>query len=82
MLTRPARADAKLARAEANLALQRATEAEASQRSLRAYLDKTEASTRTEVDRACALLVDYQHLGARTTPFDASGKEVGLRFLG
>jgi hypothetical protein len=24
----------------------------------------------------------YRQLGARTTPFDASGKEVGLRFLG
>jgi multidrug efflux pump subunit AcrA (membrane-fusion protein) len=78
-----ARADAKLARAEANLALQRATEAEARHRSLRGYLDKAEASTRTEVDRARALLVDaYRQLGARTTPFDVSGKEVGLRFLG
>jgi hypothetical protein len=35
------------------------------------------------VDRARALLVDaYRQLGARTAPFDASGKEVGLRFLG
>jgi hypothetical protein len=24
----------------------------------------------------------YRQLGARTAPFDASGKEVGLRFLG
>ena len=78
-----ARAEAKLARAEANLALQRAAEAEASHRSLCGYLDKAEASTRTEVDRAHALLVDaYRQLGARTAPFDASGKEVGLRFLG
>jgi hypothetical protein len=38
---------------------------------------------RTEVNRAHALLVDaYRKLGARTAPFDASGKEVGLRFLG
>jgi multidrug efflux pump subunit AcrA (membrane-fusion protein) len=78
-----ARAEAKLARAEANLALQRAAEAEASHRSLCGYLDKAEASTRTEVDRAHALLVDaYRQLAARTAPFDASGKEVGLRFLG
>jgi hypothetical protein len=45
-----ARADAKLARAEASLALQRAAEAEANHRSLRGYLDKAEASTRTGVD--------------------------------
>jgi hypothetical protein len=83
MLTRPARADAKLARAEASLALQRAAEVEASHRSLHGYLDREEASTRTGVDRAHALLVDaYRQLGARTTPFDASGKEVGLCFLG
>jgi hypothetical protein len=78
-----ARAKAKLARTEANLALQRATEAEASHRSLRGYLDKAEASTRTEVDPAHALLVDaYRQLGARTAPFGASGEEVGLCFLG
>jgi chromosome segregation ATPase len=76
-------ADAKLARAEASLALQRAAEAEANHRSLHSYLDKAEASTRTEVNRARALLVDvYRQLGARTTSFEASGKEVGLRFLG
>ena len=47
-------ADAKLARTEASLALQRAAEAEANHRSLRGYLDKAEASTRTEVDRVRA----------------------------
>jgi hypothetical protein len=77
------RADAKLTRAEASLALQRAAEVEANHRSLLGYLDKAEASTRKVVDRARALLVDvYRQLGARTTPFDASGKEVGLCFLG
>jgi hypothetical protein len=76
------RADAKLACAEASIAVQRAAEAEANHRSLRGYLDKAKASTRTGVDRARALLVDaYRQLGARTAPFDASGKEVGLRFL-
>jgi hypothetical protein len=73
-------ADAKLACIEANLTLQRA--AEATHRSLHGYLDKTEASTSVGVDRARALLADvYQQLGARTTPFDAPGKKVGLRFL-
>ena len=67
---------------EANLAIQRAAEAEANHSSLRGCLDKVEASTRTEVDRAHALLVDaYRQLGARTAPFDASGEEVGLHFL-
>jgi hypothetical protein len=78
-----ARAEAKLALTKASLAVQRAAEAEANHRSLRGYLDKAEASTRTWVDRARALLVDaYRQLGAHTTPFDATGKEVGLRFLG
>jgi hypothetical protein len=51
-------AEAQVARAEASLALQRAAEAEANHRSLRGYLDKAEASTRTGVERARALLVD------------------------
>jgi hypothetical protein len=77
------RAEAKLACTEASLALQRAAEAEANHRSLHGHLDKTEASTHTGVDRARALLVDaYRQLGARTTPFDSSRKEVGLHFLG
>jgi hypothetical protein len=50
--------EARAARAEASLALQRVAEAEASHRSLRGYLDKAEASTRTGVERARALLVD------------------------
>jgi hypothetical protein len=52
-------------------------------KSLHGYVEKTEASTCAGVDRAHALLVDaYRQLGARTTPFDKSGEEVGLRFLG
>jgi hypothetical protein len=67
----------------ASLALKRATDAESGLRSRRGYVDKAEASTRTGVDRAHALLVDaYRQLGARTTPFDKSDEEVGLRFLG
>jgi hypothetical protein len=50
---------------------------------LRDRLDKAEASTRAEVDRTHAQLVDvYRELGARTAPFEASSQEVGLRFLG
>jgi hypothetical protein len=46
-------------------------------------VDKAEASTRTRIDRAHALLVDvYRQLGARTARFDTSGEEVGLCFLG
>jgi hypothetical protein len=78
-----ARAEAQAARAEANLALKRATDAESGKRSLRGYVDRAKATTRTGVDRAHALLVDvYRQLGARTAPFDTSGKEVGLCFLG
>jgi hypothetical protein len=75
--------EAWAARAEASLALQRAVEAKANHRSLHDHLDKAEASTRTRVNRARALLVDaYRQLGARMAPFDASGKKVGLCFLG
>jgi hypothetical protein len=78
-----ARTEAQAAHAEANLALKHATDAESGHRSLRGYLDKAEASTRTRVDRAHALLMDaYRQLGARTAPFDTSGGEVDLRFLG
>jgi hypothetical protein len=78
-----ARAEAKLARAEANLARQHTEEAEASHSSLRGCLDKEEASTLAEVDQTHAQLADaYRHLGARIAPFHASGKEVGLCFLG
>jgi hypothetical protein len=56
---------------------------ETSLSSLRDRLDKSEASTRAEVNRTHAQLVDaYRELGARTAPFEASGKEVGLYFLG
>jgi hypothetical protein len=78
-----ARVEAKLARVETNLARQRVEEAEASHSGMRSCLDKAEASTRVEVDRTHAQLVDaYRQLGARTAPFDASSKDVGLRFLG
>jgi chromosome segregation ATPase len=60
-----ARAEAQATSAEASLALKRATDAESGQRSLRGYVDRTEASTRAEVDRVHVLLVDaYRQLGA------------------
>jgi chromosome segregation ATPase len=78
-----AHAEAQAARAEAHLALQCTTDGESGHRSLRGYLDRAEASTRTEVDWVHKLLVDvYRELVARTAPFDTSGEEVGLRFLG
>jgi hypothetical protein len=50
---------------------------------LRDRLDKMEASTRAEVERTHSQLMDaYRELGARTTPFEAPGQDVGLRFLG
>jgi chromosome segregation ATPase len=63
--------EAKLAQAEASLARQRTEEVETSYSSLRDRLDKAEASTRADVDRTHAQLVDaYRELGARTAPFD------------
>ena len=42
-----------------------------------------EASTNMEVERTHSQLVDaYRELGARPGPFEASGPDVGLRFLG
>jgi hypothetical protein len=49
---------------------------------LRSRVDKAETSTRVEVERTHAQLVDaYQELGARTAPFEAPSQEVGLCFL-
>jgi chromosome segregation ATPase len=53
-----AQAEVKLTRAEASLARQRAEELEARLNSLRNRVDKTEASTRAEVERTHAQLVD------------------------
>jgi hypothetical protein len=53
-----AHAEAQAARAKANLALQRAIDVESAHRSLRGYLGRAEASTRTGVGRAHKLLVD------------------------
>ena len=77
-----AQAEAKLARAESSLTRQRAEELEARLNSLCNRVDKTEASTRVEVERTHAQLVDaYRELGAWTAAFKAPGQEVGLRFL-
>jgi hypothetical protein len=74
--------EAKLAWAEASLTRQRTEELEARLSGLRNRVDKTEASTRVEVERTHAQLVDaYRELGAQTAAFEAPGQEVGLRFL-
>jgi hypothetical protein len=64
-----ARPKAQAARAEASLAFKRATTAESGLKSLRGYVDKTEASTRAGVDRAHALLVDVYHQLGANRPF-------------
>jgi chromosome segregation ATPase len=63
--TEKAHTEAQAARAEASLALKHATDVESGLRSLRGYVDRTEASNHAGVDRAHALLVDaYCQLGA------------------
>jgi hypothetical protein len=77
-----AQAEAKLARAEGSLASQRAEEWEVRFNALRGRADKAEASTRSEVERTRAQLVDsYRELGARTADFEVPNREAGLRFL-
>jgi phage shock protein A len=77
-----AQAEAKMARAEGSLASQRAEEWKAWFNALRGRVEKAEASTRSEVERTRAQLVDsYRELGARTTDFEVPDREAGLRFL-
>jgi hypothetical protein len=77
-----AQAEDKLARAEGSLASQRAKEWEVRFNALRSHVDKAEASTRSEVERTRAQLVDsYRELGARTADFEVPDREAGLRFL-
>jgi hypothetical protein len=77
-----AQAEAKLARAEGSLASQRAEDWEVRFNALRSRVDKGEASTRSEVERTRAQLVDsYRELGARTADFEVPDREAGLRFL-
>jgi hypothetical protein len=75
-------AEAKLARAEGSLASQRVEEWEVQFNALRGRVEKAEASTRSEVERTRAQLVDsYRELGARTADFEVPDREAGLRFL-
>jgi FtsZ-binding cell division protein ZapB len=77
-----AQAAVKLARAEGSLASQHAEEWDARFNALRGRVEKAEASTRSEVERTCAQLVDsYRELGARTADFEVPDREAGLRFL-
>ena len=69
-------------RAEGSLASQCAEEWEARFNALRGRVEKAEASTRSEVERTRAQLVDsYCELGARIADFEVPDREVGLRFL-
>jgi hypothetical protein len=71
-----------LARAEGSLASQRAEEWEVRFNALRGRVERADASTRSEVERTRAQLVDsYRELGARTTDFEVPNQEAGLRFL-
>jgi hypothetical protein len=73
---------AKLAWAEGSLASQRAEEWEEWFNALRGCVEKAEASTRLEVERTRAQLVEsYRELGARTADFEVPDREAGLRFL-
>ena len=66
-----AQAAAKLARAEGSLASQRAEEWEERFNALRGRVEMVEASTRLEVERTRAQLVEsYRELGARTADFE------------
>jgi hypothetical protein len=77
-----AQAEAKLARAEGSIASQHAEEWEVRFNALRGRVDKAEASTRSEVERTRAQLVDsYRELGAWTADFEVPDREAGLRFL-
>jgi hypothetical protein len=71
-----------VARAEGSLASKRAEEWEARFNALRGRMDKAEASTRSEVERTLAQLVDsYRELGARTADFEVPVREADLHFL-
>jgi hypothetical protein len=70
-------------RVEAEIARKRATDMESEVRNIRSHYEMMEASTRAGVERAHTLFVEaYLEFGAQTAPFDKSGEEVGLRFLG
>jgi hypothetical protein len=75
-------AEAQAAQAEGSLASQRAEEWEVRFNALRGRVEKAEASTRSEVERTRAQLVDsYRELGARSADFKVPNREAGLRFL-
>jgi hypothetical protein len=77
-----AQVEAKLVWAEGSLASQRVEEWEVRFNALRGRVEKAEASTRSEVERTRAQLVDsYRELGARTADFEGPDREAGLHFL-
>jgi hypothetical protein len=77
-----AQAEANLVRAEGSLARQRAEELEERLNALQTRVERTEASTRSEVERTRKQLMDsYHELGARTADFEVPDREPGLRCL-
>jgi hypothetical protein len=77
-----AQAEANVARVEGSLARQRAEEWEERFNALQARVERTEASTRSEVERRRKQLMDsYHELGARTADFEVPDRESGLRCL-
>jgi hypothetical protein len=77
-----AQAESNLARVEGSLASQRAEEWEGRFNALQARMERTKASTRSEVERTRKQLMDsYHELGARTADFEVPDRESGLRCL-
>jgi hypothetical protein len=78
-----ARVEAQDARAEAQAARKRAADMELELKNIRAHREKTNSSPRAGVEWTHTLFVDaYRELSAQTAPFDESGEDVRLWFLG
>jgi hypothetical protein len=52
-------------------------------KNISSHRERMESSTRTRVERAHTLFIDaYREVSAQIAPFNESGEEVGLPFLG
>ena len=77
------RAEAQAARAKARAAHKRTTDLELEMKNMHGRRERTESSTHAGVEQAHTLFVDvYRDLGAQTAPFEESGEDMGIRFLG
>jgi hypothetical protein len=75
-------AEANLAQVEGSLARERAEQLEGRLSALQSRVERAEAATRTEAERARKQLMDsYHELGARTADFEEPDREPGLRCL-